>query len=383
MMSGARSFGAHQRYSECDDGSFRSALTMVVEVIYHRLDEGEAVDTCSSISSSRHVYYDMGRDTSHTYRMAGDDTRQSAQSTSILNCSGETEDDEDDDFEEPGSFLFNDDDFHSPLNQSLDQSFNEEVHALTSSPPSQEKLFCENDRAWLDTSLQNVTDSFASFCSARTEDPCGFTTIVNSAENCSKQLQHQVEFDLLQLLGCDVPLKKCGASSDMGDVTWFSPLMIKAVPTASNVNGNTRPIVRRNPRQRAERIRRLRNEFMMTGSQHPVVSPTRSMDDHQTLERYIGEGVDAIEQEDGYDSDPGDVLKEVRNDTLRDTSLLDEEESEEYYFYDGHRERLAQEYNMRMAHQGPTDQYDREIYDAVQVRSVLAAITSSCSFRNL
>jgi hypothetical protein len=107
------------------------------------------------------------------------------------------------------------------------------------------------------------------------------------------------------------------------------------------------------------------------------------MDDHQTLERYIGEGVDAIEQEDGYDSDPGDVLKEVRNDTLRDTSLLDEEESEEYYFYDGHRERLAQEYNMRMAHQGPTDQYDREIYDAVQVRSVLAAITSSCSFRNL
>ena len=343
---------------------------MVVEVIYHRPDEGELGD--SSMSSSQYVY-DMGRDTSHTHRVVGDDTRQSVQSTSILNCSGETED-EDEDFEEPGSFLFNDDDFHSPLNQSLDDSFSEEVHALTSSPPSQEKLCCVNDRAWLDTSLQNVTDSFVSFCSARAEDPCGFTYVVNSADTCNRQLQHQVEFDLLQLLGCDSPLKKCGAPSGMGDVIWFSPLMITAAPTASNVNSNTRPVVRRNPRQRAERLHRLRNEFMLMGSQHPVVSPTRSMDDHQTLERLIGGGIDPIEQEDGYDSDPGDVLKEARNDSLRDTSLLDEEENEEeYHFYDGHRERLAQEYNMRMAHQGPRDQYDREVYDAVQVRFLLAA----------
>lgn len=360
-----------------------AVVTMVLEVIYHRLEEDEGREIMERSMSPQYAY-DMGRDTSHTHRMAGDDTRQSAQSTSILNCSGETED-EDEEIEEPGSFLFDDEDFHSPLNQSLDQSFNEEVNVvLTSSPPSQEKLCCVNDRAWLDTSLQNVTDSFVSLCSARAEDTCGFNDFAHSAETCSSQLQHQVEFDLLQLLGCDSPLKKGDVSGGLGDVTWFSPFLIKASPLSSNSNNTSRPAMRRNPRQRAERIRRLRNELL--GSQYPVVTPTRSMDDHQTLEGFIGAGIDPIEQEDGYDSDPGDVLKEKsRSDSLRDTSLLDddEENEEEYHFYDGHRERLAQEYNMRMAHRGPRDEYDREIYEAVQVGFVVASFCFGACCRRL
>ena len=71
---------------------------MVVEVIYHqspvlpgRHEEEEGREVESSLSSQQ--MYDMGRDTSHTNRIMEDDTRQSIQ-TSILNCTGDTEDDD-------------------------------------------------------------------------------------------------------------------------------------------------------------------------------------------------------------------------------------------------------------------------------------------------
>lgn len=361
--------------------SFCGSEKMVVEVIYHRDDtmlsmsprrddeeEDREERVAESSMASQHRMYDMGRDTSHTNRNNGDDTRQSIHN-SILNCTGETED-EDEEIEEPGSFLF-DEDFHSPLNQSLDHSFTEDAALVTASsptsPPSQQKaLCCVNDK-WLDTSLQNVTDSFVSLCSSRPDEACAFSDFVNAP--CSRQLQHQVEFDLLQLLGCDVPSR----SATMKDGTiWFaSPLLIKA---SSNNSSTRAPVVRRNPRQRAERIRRMRNELLGTAQRH-VITPTRSVDDHP-LERFIGRGIDPIEQqeEDGYDSDPGQVLREhspvSEQHSLRDTSLLDEEENEEeYHFYDGHRERIAEEYTMRMQHRGPRDEYDREMYEAVQVRS--------------
>lgn len=347
----------------------------MVEVVYHRDDtflsmspheeqqqeEGRVPD--SSMSSQR--TYDMGRDTSHTNRCSGDDTRQSVHN-SILNCTGETED-EDDDIVEPGSFLFDDEDFHSPLNRSLEH----DVAIAASSPasPREKALFCGNDR-WLNTSLQNVTDSFVSLCSSRQDEACGgFTDFVNVTETCSRQLQHQVEFDLLQLLGCNVPnAASASAATFGGDVTWFSPLLIKAPSSAA-----MRPVVRRNPRQRAERIRRMRNELL--GEASHVITPSRSVDDHP-LDRFIGGGIDPIErqEEEGYDSDPGEVLfqEQPRNDSLRDTSLLDEEENEEeYHFYDGHRTRIAEEYNMRMQHRGPRDEHDREVYEAVQVRTLV------------
>ena len=346
---------------------------MVVEVVYHRDDtflsfpgmaeEGEGRVLDSSMAS--HRMHDVGRDTSHTNRDGGDDTRQSFH-TSILNCTGDTED-EDDDVEEPGSFLFDDDDFRSPLNQSLevpeeDASFVETASpAAPCSPTPQKSLCCVNERQWwLDTSLQNVTDSFVSLCSSRPEEACGFSDFVLATETCSRQLQHQVEIDLLQLLGCDDPTSGGAA----GDAIWFSPLLIKSSP-ATNTNA-----VRRNPRQRAERIRRLRNELLGEHhTHHRVISPTRSVDDHARMESWIGRGMDPIEQDNGYDSDPGEVLQETPCDTLRDTSLLDDEETEdEYHFYDGHRARVADEYNMRALYRGPKDEYDREIYEAVQVR---------------
>lgn len=358
---------------------------MVVEVIYQRDDTMQVVSSQEEeqegrVSENIHrVMYDMDRDTSHTTRQHGDDTRQSIQSTSILNCTGETEDEDDGDIEEPGSFLFDEEDFYSPINQSLDQSFNNEEHiAFVDSTPAsptaaqQKALFCVNDR-WLDTSLQDVTESFVSFCSSKAEEPCGFPDFTTASESCSRQLQQEVELDLMHLLGCDAPVSS--SKGTLSDVTWFSPLLIKASSSPNNTNGlaeaasrASRPVGRRNPRQRAERIRQMRNQVLGEAQPARIVSPTRSMDDH-TLNSIIGRGIDPVESqgEDGYDSDPGLVLPA---ETLRDTSLLDDEEEneEEYHFYDGHRARLAEEYRMRMQHRGPRDEHDREVYEGVQVR---------------
>lgn len=354
--------------------AIKSSVTMVVEVVYQRdstllsmfphEEEGHIEDT-----SMEERVFDMERDTSHTNRNCGDDTRQSIHQNSILNCTGETED-EDDEIEEPGSFLFGDDDdeFHSPLNQSLcDDADVALVASSPASPPSQQKaLCCVNDR-WLDTSLQNVTDSFVSLCSSRPDEgACGVSDFAfKASETCSRQLQYQVELDLLHLLGCDSELNSHPGS--LGQVAWFNtPLAIKAPAKG-------RPPVRRSdPRQRAQRIRRLRHELLGPETATvPMVSPTRSMDDG--LDRWIGKGIDPIDPEDGYDSDPGEVLSSQeepeRNESWRETSLLDEEENdEEYHFYDGHRERIAEEFNMRMQYRGPRDEFDREVYEAVQVR---------------
>lgn len=326
---------------------------MVVEVDYRPDDtllsvsphvDGNAnppLNRNSSMVSYEHRMHEATRDTSHTHRdCEGDDTRdrQSFQTNrSILNCTsdGETEDEAEEEHEcVDRSFLFDDEDFHSPLNQSLEQ---DEALPVTAASPVASRDCCVNDKQWwLDTSLQNVTDSFVSLCSSRPDEPCG--NLMDVTDKCGRQLRHQVQSDLLHLLGCDAP----------GDF-WGAPLLI---------SGNTKP-VRRSPRQRAEHIRRIRHDLL--GGNHCIAS-ARSF---QQLEWDI----DPIEQ--GYDSDPGEVFPAVPG-TLGDTSLLDEEEStQDYHFYDSHRERVAQEYQLKIHDAEPRDDYDRGIYEAVQVRVCL------------
>ena len=329
---------------------------MVVEVDYrpdetllsvspHGDDHTNApLNSSRSMASYEHQMIEATRDTSHTHRdCEGNDTRDrlSLQTNrSILNCTSDGETDDEGD-EESGSvnksFLFSDEDFHSPLNQSLEQ---EEPHIVTAASPVAGRDCCvsSDKQWWLNTSLQNVTDSFVSLCSSRPDEPCG--NLMDVTEKCGAQLRRQVQSDLLHLLSCDAP----GGG-------WGAPKLLI-------ISGNTKPI-RRSPQQRAEHIRKIRNELL--GGDH-ILASTRSF---QQLEWDI----DPIEQ--GYDSDPGEVFPTVQSIT-RDTSLLDEEENtQDYHFYDSHRERVAHEYQSKMLHAEPRDDYDREIYEAVQVRVYL------------
>ena len=314
---------------------------MVVEVVYRhdetllslsRNDETEEQST----SVLSYQVYDMGRDTSHTHRECADDTRQSLQTNrSILNCTtdSEAEDDEDDEDVEARSFLFADEDFHSPLNQSLMEdslpAADEGPVLVMCSPATPANACCaapvETKNDWLDTSLQNVTDSFVSLCSSRPDDACaGFaSTVVNATNDYSRELQRQVQRDLLHLLASP-------------DVVWIAPLL--ASDDTATAKGAP---VRRTPRQRAERIQRMCKE--LDGhfhSQAEPLAPARSMQ-HTGLEHWIGKGMEPIgtEQDDGYDSDPGRVFRKVPQSLIEaDHNVKDKPANQEdYHFYDGHR----------------------------------------------
>jgi hypothetical protein len=357
---------------------------MVVEMDYRHdetlqslsaRDDDDDDNRNNSMMSCRQYDARNVRDTSHTHRACGNDTRQSIQQSfqtnrSILNCTsdGETEDEEEE-HEQPGSFLFDDEDFHSPLNQSLSLAQDEGVEVQvasiahvtvtpstsTSTPTAETKVAsCGNDKQWwLDTSLQNVTDSFVSLCSSRPDEACG--NFIDATDKCSQKLRQQVETDLVHLLGCDSP----------GDM-WSMPLLR---------GKNTKHVhpVRRTPRQRAEHIRKARHEHVMREEQQQQHSNNNlpSTRSYQHLEWDI----DPIEQ--GYDSDPGEVFSSsppetYNEDTLRDTSLSslldDDKDSENYHFYDSHREKVALEYQLKIQHEEPRNDYDREIYETVQVR---------------
>jgi hypothetical protein len=130
------------------------------------------------------------------------------------------------------------------------------------------------------------------------------------------------------------------------------------------MSGNNTKPVRRSPRQRAEHIRNIRHELLF--GDHLIAS-ARSFQQPEW-------DIDPIEQ--GYDSDPGEVFPSVQG-ILRDTSLLDEEENtQDYHFYDSHRERVAHEYQRKMHDAEPRDDYDREIYEAVQVRECLIYVST-------
>lgn len=338
-------------------------------------------------------------DTSYTQRECRDDTRDAFQasfqnSQSILNCTsdGEESDDSDAGEEEAVSFMFDEEDFHSPLNQSLDHDHDQAAIMLvsTSSPSStQAKLCCDRPaNGWLETSLQNVTESFVSLCSVEPDASCGFGSFVNATEKYGEQLRHQVEFDLVQLLGCD--------DSNDFDVFWVTPMLrgstLLPCATRSNPPRKNHPHepVRRNLRQRAERIRRMRQELLgydaaqLLNDSMPLV-PTRSMDEQRSspsaeLENW---GIDPIEPAtDGYDSDPGEVLSKEghTSQVLRNTSLLDDDDeeqeeadNEDYHFYDGHREVVAKQYKQTTQVHQPHNEFDREVHESVQVRLLIVA----------
>lgn len=343
---------------------------MVVEVDYARPDEtlisvsphgdgntNAPLNSNSSMASYEHGMHEATRDTSHTHRDCERDDTRDRQATfqtnrSILNCTsdGETDDEAEEEHDEAEeehgsvnrSFLFDDEDFYSPLNQTLEQE--ETIPATAAASPVAGRDCCVNDKQWwLNTSLQNVTDSFVSLCSSsRPDEACG--NLMDVTDKCGRQLRRQVQSDLLHLLSCDAP----------GDF-WGAPLLMSG--------NNTKP-VRRSPRQRAEHIRNIRHELLF--GDHLIAS-ARSFQQPEW-------DIDPIEQ--GYDSDPGEVFPTVQS-ILRDTSLLDEEENtQDYHFYDSHRERVAHEYQCKMHDAEPLDDYDRDIYEAVQVRECLIYVST-------
>lgn len=346
-------------------------------------------------------------DASYSQRECRDDTREAFQasfqnSQSILNCTsdGEESDDSDAGEEEAVSFMFDEEDFHSPLNQSLDHDHDQAVFfiAPTSSPPStRTELCCDRPaNGWLETSLQNVTESFVSLCSVEPDVSCGFGSFVDATEKYGEQLRHQVEFDLLQLLGCD--------ESDNFDVFWVLPMMRGStlVPCATRSTpprkNHPHEPLRLSLRQRAERIRRMRQELLGHDAAQFLNNPTplvltRSMDEQRLsssveLENW---GIDPIEPAtDGYDSDPGEVLSEKghTSQVLRNTPLLedDDEEQEEadnedYHFYDGHREVVAEHYKQKTQVNHPHNKCDRGACESVQVR--LRIVASLCFIESL
>lgn len=233
----------------------------------------------------------IGRDTSNTCRNVSlDNTRDNSRQTvntehSILDLTKEEEeDDEDDEYEADRSVLFQD--LHSPMPNEEEEEVSLNKHSLLGK-----------------FSLNKVTDTFVdSLCRATSgscavPSSCSQPCAVPNSLSCVPQQRLQIGTDVWNLLGC---------SAHPGDVEMDSIWQLKT----KDVFQKRRKPVRSSITSRMQRIRRLRAQRWSGATRYgvtiastaPAVSRAHTMDD--PLADMIGQGMDPIPHDDGYDSDP-------------------------------------------------------------------------------
>ena len=217
--------------------------------------------------------------------------------------------------------------------------------------PSYDNAPQTNLMEWLDSSTTRLSESFSeSFCPGRddVEDERRNGDDEALATTTTDQLQHQLEMDILALLGCTE------SPTDDELAAWVTPLLVCPTeiyrqPTTSVNDNATRRPQRRNLRARAQRIHRLRQEQRRSSTSHithssdtasaNALQTSQSVDDsmimtlrnnsevpetevsfqetvasmllltvEDDLGKVIGNGIDPIPNLeptlDGYDSDP-------------------------------------------------------------------------------
>jgi len=276
-------------------------------------DDIHLISVDDSREKSFHSF--SARDTSDTCRdLSLDNTRQTVNThDSILDLTRDEEEEDDDVNGINNSILF--DDLHTPISE----EFEDTVSVITSNKGSDSFFF------------NAFVDSLCPADNALTQGPCSVSRYnckpSVSTLSCVPRHRMQLEMDFWNLLGC-------ASSPDAFEVdeiwSWrsFNPVVPKAPKPA-----------RANIAKRMQRIHTLRMNQWSGPTRHGVTISTQphimgrahTMDD--ALAKVIGEGLEPIVSDDGYDSDP-EFSSELTDMRSSPRSLLDQHFEDEKADFD-------------------------------------------------